>query len=199
MGEHRNSDVNSSDVSCKCWKFIYNGAKTINMLFLISDSRPESVTLKPDFVISKPSIKKSTSCFIGTGSTFTWLAAIAGNVAIVEIWQKNKVVVKYHLVSQQQPPTSDCTVALPRGLSSHCRKYILDNGYIMLRDRMDTIGSTHVFSSALQPLKTYTGNYGELIGTLSPNLLAYNQQSSASQGNEYIQIYSCKTRVACLH
>ena len=150
--------------------------------------KQEIVTSKPAIVTSKPTIRKHASCYIGSDYKFSKISDIAGNSAVVGHMNYKSIHV-YDLLSQQQQLTHTYSMRLPQGLDADCRKYILDDGRIVLRDLQGTQGPTHVYTSTLQPLKTYTGNYGILIGTMSPDLLAYSNKSSSQQGHE-IRIYS---------
>ena len=104
------------------------------------------------------------------------MIAASGNVAVAQD-NNQETIVKFHLDSKQQHRTSSCSMPLRYGFNTDCRKYILDNGCIVLRELDDANGPTYVYSSTIQPLETYTGDYGEIIGAFSHDRLAYSMQS----------------------
>ena len=68
--------------------------------------------------------------------------------------------------------------ALPEGMASYCRKYLLSNGHIVLRD-YDDKDPTHIYDEDLKLLRSHNGDYGCLIGTPT-DLLVYAKKISSS-------------------
>ena len=134
---------------------------------------PTPVTIEP--AITKAilhNVKRSYHRRVGLGSSAALLAD-----------EKKKTFVKYTFDGN-----NIFEKAFPHGMTADCRKCFLDDGRIVLR-AMDGNDPTRTYNGNLELMQVYAGQYGDLIGSLAPDLLAYSKVTSSSHEYE-VHIYS---------
>ena len=129
-----------------------------------------------------PSIDKVTSRSIESNH---WMVGIGSNGVLLPNGDE-KSLMKYTFDGNQANKIFE--KALPDGMTRECRKYLLSSGQIALRERYGK-DPTYLYTANLGTLKTYTGDYGILIGTLPHDRLVYAKKTSSSHGHE-VHIYS---------
>ena len=130
-----------------------------------------------------PSFSKAISPCLG--SDYRYCVGLASSAALLAD-VSNNTLVKYAIDGSDAQKMFE--KALPDGMKAECCKYLLNDGRIVLREFRGK-DPTHIYTDNLTTKTTYKGDYGRLIGTLSPDLLIYAKKTSSSHGYE-VHIYS---------
>ena len=142
-----------------------------------------SVSAPPQALTRNPTFTKAPS--LDLGSYYHWVVGIGHNAAILGHYN-NKTICKYTIDSHHIEEIY--AKPLPDGFQQHCRKYLLPDGCIVLRD-INGNDPTKIYTANLVHMKTYSGEYGWLIGTLGSDMIAYVKNTASSHGYE-VHIYS---------
>lgn len=140
------------------------------------------------FVIAVTSTVTRAPSITYTGCHTLWAyfnASIGlGNGAALLV-DGNKTLVKYTVTEGKFRMMFN--KELPSDMADNCRKYLLANGRILLRNVNKD--PTVIYTDELEKIYSYSGGYGNLIGTLSPDHIVYAKKSSSGQSHE-LHIYS---------
>ena len=106
---------------------------------------------------------------------YDWFVGVGSRSALLADTVK-KTLVKYTIDDVQAKKMFE--KALPDDIEAYCQKYLLEDGRIVLQDCDYAIDPNRLYSDKLEPLKIIKGDYGYLIGTLTPDLLVYAKKVS---------------------
>ena len=133
-------------------------------------------------VTRKPTITKASPHDLG--SNYSYMVEISHNAAILAHRQSNTIL-KYTMDSHDIKKVY--LKLLPDGFQKDCRKYLIGDDRIVLRENNGS-DPTRIYTSNLELMKTYVGDYGQMIGTVGNDMIVYTKMTSR-HGCE-VHIYS---------